>query len=102
MKTVIVAAALAAFALPAFAGAPWTAIPVQASTKTAIVAGSVIWDCNASGCHTTSDTAAADSLSACRGLAKEVGELTTFSSDGQAYAAARMARCNAVAPKAKS
>jgi hypothetical protein len=102
MKNIIVAAALTAFALPAFAGAPWTATPVQASTKTAIAAGSVIWDCNPAGCHTTSDTSGADTLAACKDLAREVGELTTFSSEGQALSPARMARCNGAASKPKS
>lgn len=102
MKIIIAAAALAAFALPAFADAPWTATPVQASTKTAIAAGSVIWDCNPTGCHTTSDTSGADTLAACKDLAREVGELTTFSSEGQTLAAARLTRCNAAAQKPKS
>lgn len=50
----------------------------------------------------TSDTSGADTLAACGDLAREVGELTAFSSEGQALAAARLARCNAVAPKPKS
>lgn len=102
MKTLVLAAALAAFAAPAFAGAPWTATPVQPSTKTNIVTGSVIWDCGASGCHTTSDTSTVDSLSACRGLAREIGELSAFSFDGGIYSAARLSHCNQVVAKAKS
>jgi len=101
MRTIIVAAILAALAAPAFAGTVYTATPVQASSKTGFVAGAVVWDCGPNGCHSTSDTAAADALTACRILTHEVGELSAFSNGGQAFAPARLARCNADAPKAK-
>jgi hypothetical protein len=102
MKTFVLAVALAALSVPAFAGAPWTAMPVQPSSKADIVTGSVTWTCGTSGCHTTSDTTGADSLSACRSLAHEVGTLSAFVYDGTPYSAERLSRCNVTAAKTKA
>ena len=100
MRTIIVAAALAAFAAPAFA-ADWTASPAQPTSKTGIVAGGVIFDCENSGCHSVSDTSGSDSVEACSDLARQVGQLSSFN-DGSAFNDARMTRCNAGAPKPKA
>jgi hypothetical protein len=102
MKAIFLAAALAAFAAPAFAGAPWTATPVQPLTRSNIVTGAVIWDCSDSGCRTTSDTTGADSLSACKALVRQVGEVSAFTFEGASYNATRLGHCNEVAVKAKS
>jgi hypothetical protein len=103
MRTVIIAAALAALAAPAFAGANWTASPAQASSKTGIIAAHTEWDCDSSGCHTTSDTTGADALSACRDLARTVGPLTAFTSE-QPFNKTRLDHCNAAvaSPKAQA
>jgi hypothetical protein len=102
MRTFIVAVALAALAIPAFAGTDYTATPAQPSSKIGFLAGSVVWDCGAGGCRSTSDTTAADALTACRNLTHEVGELSALSNGGQAIASDRLPRCNAGAQKGKS
>lgn len=99
MRIVLVATAFAAFALPAYAGAVWSATPVQASARTGIVTPTAVWNCGDSGCHTTSDTAGVDQLSACRGLAAEVGALSAFVTERGAFSAARLKSCNAAAAK---
>jgi hypothetical protein len=100
MKTLLIAAALAACAAPVLAEGQWSAVPAQSVTKAHFAGGSVIWDCSASGCQTTSNTGGADGLSACRALAREVGPLTSFVAAGQPFDSARLARCNAaVKPK---
>jgi hypothetical protein len=99
MRTIIVAVALAALAVPAFA-ADWSASPAQSSSKTGVVAGGVIFDCGSTGCHSVSDTSSSDPVEACSDLARQVGELSSFN-DGSPFNDARMTRCNAGAPKAK-
>ena len=101
MKSIFLAAALAAFAVPAFAEGTWTATPAKPTTEQGFVSGGTIWNCDTGGCRTVSDTSMADSLDACRGLAREVGPLTAFTTDGHAYSANRLASCNASAPKSK-
>jgi hypothetical protein len=101
MRTIILAAALAAFAAPAFAGSQWTATPVQPSSKTGFAAGSVVWDCDSTGCRSTSDTSDADQLSACRGVAREVGALSSFAGANGPFNPARLTSCNAAASKSK-
>lgn len=97
MRSLILAVTLAALAAPAFADTQWTATPVQPVTKAGIVAGSVIWNCDASACHPTSDTADADQLASCRNMAKEVGELSSFVTSDGPFSAARLSHCNAAA-----
>jgi hypothetical protein len=60
MRKIILAAAFAALAVPAFADTPWTATPVQPSSRTGFVGDTVIWNCGASGCWSGSDTSDAD------------------------------------------
>jgi hypothetical protein len=98
MRTFVIAAALAALAAPAFA-APWSAVPAVAANKAGFVADTVIWDCNSSGCATKSDTSGADELSECKGLAREVGTLTSFTGERGALSEARLATCNKSARK---
>ena len=100
MRTIILAAAIAAFAAPAFAAGSWTAVPVQPSTKTAFAGSAVIWTCAAGGCHATSDTFTADELSECKALARKLGPISSFTGRA-AFAEARLAACNAAAPKPK-
>jgi hypothetical protein len=95
VKSIVLAAALAAVAAPAFA--QWTATPAAKASEQGFTAGATIWDCDAAGCHTTSDTSGAASMDACRALAREVGPLTAFVVDGKAYSDARLATCNASA-----
>jgi hypothetical protein len=97
MKTILIAAAFAACAVPAFADSQWTAGPAQTVSRAHFAAGSVIWDCDSAGCRTVSNTSSADGLSACRALAHEVGKLAAFVATGGSFDSARLARCNASA-----
>ena len=98
MRFVLFAAAAAAIATPAFAES-WTAVPAQPSHATGFVGSNIIWDCNDSGCHSTSDTSSGDELSECRGVARQVGQLTSFTGGKEALSAERLARCNQAARK---
>ena len=98
MKTIAIAAALAALAAPAFADEVWTATPAQPSVKTNILAAGVLWDCDAAGCHSTSDTSSADAVASCRELVQEVGSVSAFN-DPKPFTDARLQHCNAGAKK---
>ena len=94
MKSFIVAAAVAFVASPAFASSAWTATPAKAASKQDFVAGSVIWSCNSSGCHSTSDPSGADALTSCRELGRQLGQITAFSANGRVFTAENLAACN--------
>jgi hypothetical protein len=97
VKSIFIAAALAAIAVPAFAEGVWTATPTKTANSGAILAGGAVWACDKDVCHTTSDTSTADAMTSCRALVKEIGPVTAFSTDGHAYSAGRLATCNASA-----
>ncbi len=100
MRFLILAGALVALSAPAFADTPWTAKPVQPSTQTGFVGDSALWDCTAtSGCTTESDTSGASPMTECRGLAAQLGQLSSFSGGGETFDATRLAHCNADAKK---
>jgi hypothetical protein len=99
LRTIILAAALAALAVPAFADASWTTTPVRPSSQYGFVAGDVIWNCDNSGCKSTSDTSDADPMSACQQLAHQLGTLSSFAGP-KAFAADRLSKCNEHASKA--
>ena len=99
MRTTIVAAAIALIATPAFAQPVWTAKPVESSIANGIVGASVVWSCDASGCESKSDTAGAVAKTECRGLAKQVGLLSSFVATMGAFDAAQLAECNKAAHK---
>ena len=63
---------------------------------------SVCFTCSASSCVASTDTSSADPATECRGLAREVGALTTFVTDAGPISADRLARCNKAAPQPKS
>jgi hypothetical protein len=98
-KSIILAAALAALAVPALADTPWTATPVQASSKTGFVGDTVVWNCGASGCWSASETSDADQMSECRALAQQLGPLSSFSGANETFNADKLAHCNSAAPK---
>jgi hypothetical protein len=99
MRVITLAAALAALAVPAFADTPWTATPVQPSSQSGFVADSVVWSCGGSGCWSQSDTSAADPMSECVGLARQVGPLSSFADSRASFSTGRLAHCNEGAPK---
>jgi hypothetical protein len=98
LRTFILAAAIAALALPAFADSTWTAKPAAPTSETTFVAAEVIWACDKSACQSTSDTSNADYYAACRLVARRVGALTAFTA-AKPFTADQLAKCNAAAPK---
>jgi len=99
MRTIILAAAIALTAAPAFAQTAWTAKPVEPSTASGFVGASVLWACDPSGCQSKSDTSGAVAMSECRGLAKQVGPLSSFVATMGSFDSARLAECNRAARK---
>src|ERR1700722_19304699 len=99
MRTILLAAVFTALAAPAFAIGPWTATPVQPSTATGFVGNTVIWDCGASGCQSQSDVSDANDLWECQGVARNVGQLSSFTGRHGAFDAAKMSACNQTAHK---
>jgi hypothetical protein len=98
MRVILLASALAVLSTSAFAAAPWTATPAQPINDNGFVGQSVVWNCNASGCASQSDTGSADAMGECRGVAREVGTLTSFIGD-HPFDAAHLAACNQWARK---
>jgi len=98
MRLILFAAAAVALASPAFADS-WTAEPVQPAKMSGFVASSLIWNCDGAACRAVSETMDADELSECRGLAREVGPLSSFTGHKDAFAADRLAKCNQSARK---
>ena len=98
MRLILFAAAAGAvLASPAFADS-WTAVPAQPSKATGFVGSNLIWDCAASGCHSVSDTSNGEDASECRGVARQVGQLTAFTGR-KAFDADKLAKCNQAARK---
>jgi hypothetical protein len=98
-KILLAAAFVAVSAAPAFADTvTWTATLANPATAKAFLAGDVIWDCGQSGCVTTSDTAAGQSMQACKELAHEYGTVSAFSTL-KPFDEGMLARCNKSAKK---
>ncbi|WP_431468960.1 CC_3452 family protein [Sphingosinithalassobacter sp. LHW66-3] len=101
MKSVIsVAAAVAASLamLPAVASAQsangyYSATPVSAPANDSLVTRNVIWRCGGGTCVAAKGTAR-DAIM-CQLLAREVGVLTEFKVEGEAFDAEALERCNA-------
>ena len=98
MRTFILAAAIAALALPAFADSTWTAKLAAPTSQTNFMAADLNWACDKSACQSTSDTSNADYFAACRQVARRVGVLTAFTG-AKPFTADQLAKCNAAAPK---
>jgi hypothetical protein len=99
MRKILLAAVFAALAVPAFADTTtWTATLATPANATAFLAGDVTWNCGQSGCVTTSDTAAGQSMQACKELAHEYGQVSAFSTL-KPFDDSMLARCNKSAKK---
>jgi hypothetical protein len=96
MRTIMLAAMLAAMAAPAFADSVWKATPVSATPQSGVFAGDVQWDCDKSSCWSTSDTSIGDSQLACQTLARSQGPLSAFTGSHM-FDAAALAKCNQAA-----
>jgi hypothetical protein len=98
LRNILVAAAMAALAVPAFADTAWTAVPVQPTAQSDLEAGGVLWNCDNSGCRTAADLEGASPMSACWSLVRKLGPLTAFSATAP-FNADHLTKCNQVASK---
>lgn len=73
-------------------GAYYTATLAQPADENRAIAGGVVWACDGSTCVASKGTSRPTRV--CRGLAREFGEITAFTADGEALEEADLARCN--------
>lgn len=93
-----VAVAVAGAATPALAGKKTTyfAVPVTPIEKARdLSVGDTLWECAPGGCKTTSGSGT--SASVCAQAARKFGKLESFSVNEEAFAADKLAECNAKA-----
>ena len=97
MRRLLLAAALAAFATPAFAQTPATSATLadaaKAPTGRVIVDGAA-WRCEGDACTATGGSNQ-PATRACRRVVAKIGPVTSFSYKGQALSAEEIAACNA-------
>lgn len=70
----------------------YTAELAQPASDSRVVAGGVAWLCEGTTCRAAKGTSRP--LRICRGLAREFGEVTSFTAKGEELAADRLASCN--------
>ena len=85
----------ALLAVPAAATAGNYAATPSAAASGRVITKTASWACGATGCTTA--TAASRPVVICQGLAKKVGKLDAFTTDGRALSADDLAECNAMA-----
>ncbi len=73
-------------------GAYYTAELVAPAKDDRLVASGVAWKCQGTTCHAAKGTSRP--LRICRGLARKFGEVSSFTSKGEALAEDRLAKCN--------
>ncbi len=74
-------------------GAPYyTATLAQPADDNRAVAGGVAWNCAGTTCVANKGTSRPSRV--CRGLAREFGEIVSFTADGEALAEDKLTRCN--------
>lgn len=78
--------------LAAQGGAYYTATLAETAEDSRAVAGGVAWTCAGNTCVANKGTSRPSRV--CRGLAKEVGEITAFTANGEALAEDELASCN--------
>lgn len=97
----VAAAAAAALALTPATGFAQTArgyyaaVPVTAPAKDSLITRSTLWKCGEGVC-TASKSTSRDAI-VCEVVAREVGQLTSFSVKGTEFDADALAKCNAKA-----
>ena len=94
LRITALAAAAAAYTLPALAGTSFTAQLAQPndSLKEAIAA-KAIWSCNGEKCVAELNRRTV-TVRTCKKVASEVGELAAFSTDEDSLSEADLAECN--------
>jgi hypothetical protein len=85
----------ALLAVPAAASAGTYSATPSAAASGRIITRTASWTCGAQGCTTATDSSRPVVI--CQGLAKKVGTLEAFTTDGRALAADELAKCNALA-----
>ena len=95
MLSTLMMAALVAVAGPAFAQDSFSA-DLVASLKDGhdTVIEGVAWRCDAAHCQTMSDLNGAEVSRSCHELAREVGQIASFQSEGRSLSPAQLAACN--------
>ena len=78
--------------LAAQSGAYYTATLAQPAADDRAVAGGVAWACQDTTCVANKGSSRPSRI--CRGLAREFGEVTSFTANGEALAEDELARCN--------
>ncbi len=84
--------AVTATPVAAQGGAYYTATLAQPAEDNRAVAGGVAWICEGTTCVANKGTSRPSRI--CRGLAREFGEITAFTANGEALAEDKLARCN--------
>ena len=90
IRALILSSAL--LAAPAFAAPYYRAEPAAAPSQTRFVARDNVWRCAGSAC--VSDRTGSRHAAVCAALVREVGALTSFAVEGQAFAAEDLETCN--------
>ena len=94
IRSLSLAAAVSAFALPALAGTSFTAKlsqPVDAQSR--IVAEKALWNCSEDTCVAELNRRTV-TVRTCKKVASEVGELAAFSNDKESLSEEDLAECN--------
>ncbi len=78
--------------LAAQSGPYYIATLATATDENRAVAGGVAWACEGTTCVANKGTSRPSRI--CRGLAREMGEITTFKVEGEEIAEDKLARCN--------
>lgn len=73
-------------------GAYYTATLAQPADENRAVAGGVAWTCEGTTCVANKGTSRP--MRICRGLKREFGEITSFKTEGEELAEAKLAKCN--------
>lgn len=85
-------AATAPSPVAAESGAYYTASLSQPAEDSRVVAGGVAWLCEGTTCIANKGTSRP--VRVCRGLARKIGEITSFSTKGESLAQDQLAECN--------
>lgn len=78
--------------LAAQSGPYYTATLAQPAGESRAIAGGVVWACEGTTCVANKGTSRPSRI--CRGLAREFGEITSFTANGEALEESDLARCN--------
>jgi hypothetical protein len=84
---------LALLSAPAFAGT-FQAAPAARPAQAQFVARDNVWHCSDAGCVSTNPSLTRPAI-VCAALARQIGTLGSFTTDGRAFSAEELTACNA-------